>query len=109
MKSEPPYIGCKLFILLCIAVASATALAGEAPWQNFAAKSDDWYRGEEGRRIAANILSFQSAEGSWPKNTNTTATRHIGDSSKLHGTFDNGATIPELRFLARAYKATHDA
>lgn len=92
-------------ILLLI---SANLVAREAAWGTLAAKSDDWYRSEEGHRVAANILSFQSPDGSWPKNTNTTQALYTGDRSKLHGTFDNGATTGELRFLARAFKATHE-
>ena len=95
--------------LLWVAMAIEPCFSRDAPWQNFAAKSDEWYRGEEGRRIAANILSFQSSEGSWPKNTNTTDSKYSGDPAKLRGTFDNGATLGELRFLARAFKATHDS
>ena len=82
-------------------------LSRSADWGKFAQKPDERYRSEEGRRIAANILSHQSAEGSWPKNTDTTAERYSGDLAKLHGTFDNGATTGELRFLARAWRATN--
>ena len=89
------------------------AMAGDglgrsADWSKFAQKPDEWHRSEEGRRIAANILSHQSAEGSWPKNIDTAAQPYSGDFSKLQGTFDNGATTGELRFLARAWRATND-
>jgi PelA/Pel-15E family pectate lyase len=87
----------------------ANSISGNAPWESFAAKSDDWYRSEEGRRVASNILSFQTPEGSWPKNTNTTAFKQTVAGPKQRGTFDNGATTGELRFLARAFNATHDA
>ena len=33
---------------------------------------DEWYRSDEGKRIAANILSQQSDLGGWPKNVDTT-------------------------------------
>ncbi|WP_422931458.1 pectate lyase [Singulisphaera sp. PoT] len=80
-----------------------------AQWSQFAEKPEDWYRGPEGRRIAANILSYQTAAGDWPKNTDTSAKTFEGDPAKLHGTFDNGASVGELRFLARAYAATKDS
>jgi pectate lyase len=88
----------------------AWACAGDAatPLGTFAKKTDDWYRSEEGRRIAENILSWQSDAGSWPKNTNTTAKPFSGDRNKIQGTFDNSATTGELRFLARSFRVTHE-
>jgi PelA/Pel-15E family pectate lyase len=70
---------------------------------------DDWYRGDEGKRIAANILSHQSDLGGWPKNVDT-ALPYSGTNREkdLAPTFDNGATTDELRFLARAHRATGD-
>lgn len=69
---------------------------------------DAWYRSPEAVRIAAIILSYQSEQGSWPKNIDTTATPYTGKPEDLHGTFDNGATVGELRFLARVYNATKE-
>jgi PelA/Pel-15E family pectate lyase len=69
-------------------------------------KPDEWYAGEEGRRIAANVLSWQSDLGGWPKNVNTASPCPRG--AKRSPTFDNGATTDELRFLARAFGATGD-
>lgn len=74
----------------------------------FLKKPDAWFGGEEARRIAANLLTFQSAHGGWPKNTATTAAAYSGDRSLVESTFDNGATTDELRFLARTYRATQD-
>jgi len=82
--------------------------AGAARWNEFASKPDDWYRGDEGRRVASNILSHQSLQGGWPKNTDTSAKLFVGERAKLQGTFDNGATTDELRFLARAFVATKE-
>ena len=48
--------------------------------------------------MAASILSFQSPEGGWPKNTITTTAPYTGEDRKLQPTFDNGATTDELRF-----------
>jgi pectate lyase len=71
--------------------------------------ADDWYRGDEGKRIAANILSHQSDLGGWPKNVDTAAPYTGTNRQKdLAPTFDNGATTDELRFLARAHRATGD-
>jgi len=70
-------------------------------------KNDDWFRSDEAKRIAANILSWQTPRGDWPKNSNTTVP-FTGDRAKATGTFDNGATTDELRFLARMVVATND-
>jgi PelA/Pel-15E family pectate lyase len=75
---------------------------------NYIEKPDDWYRSDEARQIADNILSWQSPQGSWPKNVNTRRNPYTGDPNKLEGTFDNGATTGELRFLARVFNATGD-
>lgn len=71
-------------------------------------QADDWFRGKEGSRIIENVLSWQSSSGSWPKNQRTTGAPYQGDPANLRGTFDNGATTDELRFLARAFQATQD-
>lgn len=64
---------------------------------------------EQAKRVAANILSFQSDLGGWPKNVDTTKNPYEGDRRSLEPTYDNGATTGELRFLARIYTATGDA
>ncbi|HTK73690.1 MAG TPA: pectate lyase [Gemmataceae bacterium] len=97
---------------ICAAVtmtaANSTYAAG-FPWARYAAKSDDWYRSADGRRVADNLLSQQSPLGSWPKNFDTSAKPYEGNPADIKGTFDNGATIGEIRFLARAYRATQEA
>ncbi|MBV9125173.1 MAG: pectate lyase [Planctomycetes bacterium] len=89
---------------LALALTGTAAAKGGA-WK-YLEKPDDWYRGAEAAQVAANILSYQSAEGSWPKNIDTTAAPFAGDPADLKGTFDNGATTDELRYLARIYQAT---
>jgi pectate lyase len=90
-----------------LAIGGAT---GERPdWSSLLRQPPEWFRSAEGRRIAANILSFQTERGDWPKNTDTAGAAFTGDRSALRGTFDNGATVNELRFLARAHRATGEA
>jgi len=84
-------------------------LAGAPPWSDLLRRPDPWFAGAEGRRTTQNILSWQSAEGSWPKNQDTTRSPYTGDPARIRGTFDNGATVDELRYLARAWQATGDA
>jgi hypothetical protein len=95
-------------ILLLLTVVAGAVAAQKTAWGTFAKKPDNWYRSDEGRRIAENILSWQSAEGAWPKNQDNTKRPFVGDRKRIKGTFDNGATTDELRFLARAFRATQD-
>ncbi len=93
---------------LIAALCVASLFARAASSSEFQRKPDDWFNSAEGKHIVSNVLSWQSREGSWPKNTNTFAQPFTGDRAELHGTFDNGATTDELRFLARAFNVQHD-
>ena len=87
-----------------------------------------WYGSTEAARIAAIIVSFQTPAGGWSKNLNLTAQVRVpGESfapdNNSHylvkndfdslpadhwdyvGTFDNDATVTELRFLAKVIAA----
>jgi pectinesterase len=77
-------------------------------WDQFAEMPDEWYRSPAGLKIMENVLSWEAAEGGWPKAVNTAAKPFTGDRKKIKSSFDNGATTPEIRFLARAYRATKD-
>lgn len=67
-------------------------------------RSDDWLLGSDGREAVNNVLSHQARNGSWPKNTETADHEYRGKTKELSGTFDNGATLSELRLLARVYR-----
>jgi PelA/Pel-15E family pectate lyase len=95
-----------LALLCCLAPTSATPAASGA--RKYLDKPAAWYRGDEAKRVAANVLSYQSDLGGWPKNVDTTAAPYRADRQALRPTFDNDATTDELRFLARMYKATGD-
>lgn len=73
------------------------------------AQSEEWFRSDAGRQAIENVLSWQADAGDWPKNQDNKETPFRGERSKLKGTFDNGATTKELRFLARAFSVTKDA
>jgi pectate lyase len=64
-----------------------------------------WFGGDEAAKVAESILSWQSPLGGWPKNLDTTAA-NPNDATRVEPTFDNGATVNELRFLARMCAAT---
>jgi PelA/Pel-15E family pectate lyase len=97
-------------------------------------ESAAWYGGTEGRRIADIAVSFQTPAGGWSKNLNFTklprapGEHFAGDNNSLFltaadndaphdagwsyvGTFDNGATVAQLRYLAEVVTAvgTNDA
>lgn len=91
-----------------LAFLSPAMVFATLPWQNYAGRSDDWYRSDEAKRVTANVLSWQSVAGSWPKNNDTTRQPSTEDPNKISGTFDNNSTTGELRFLAREFRATQD-
>jgi PelA/Pel-15E family pectate lyase len=87
-------------------------------------KPTAWYGEAEGRRIADIIVSFQTPAGGWSKNLDMTLhprapgeafapdnrSRFLGEADfdaphNVHwnyvGTFDNDATVTELRYLAK--------
>ena len=49
-------------------------------------KADAWFAEDQAKRVAANILSFQSDLGGWPKNENTTEKPYEGDRRSLEPT-----------------------
>src|SRR5262245_7978521 len=84
--------------------AGVAAAAGPTRYLD---KPAEWYASAEAKQIAANVLSHQADGGGWPKNTDTTKP-FTGDRQSLKGTFDNGATTDELRYLARVFTATKE-
>lgn len=84
-------------------------LYAATPASNLLKQPDAWFHSDEGAKRLENILSWQSEQGDWPKNKDTTTGKYSGDRSKLRGTFDNGATTDELRVLARAVRVTGEA
>jgi PelA/Pel-15E family pectate lyase len=88
-------------------LASVCPAATNGP-RRYLQKPEAWFAGAEAKRIAENILSYQSDAGGWPKNIDTTAAPFRGDRKELKPTFDNGATTDELRFLARVHKSGAD-
>ena len=98
--------------------------AGKADWfsppvgPDFALASSmagAWFGGAEARRIAGVIVSYQTPAGGWSKAVDMTARNRLPgesysstDSWSWIGTFDNGATTEELRFLGAEAQAQTD-
>jgi len=91
--------------ILCLLLLSASNATVPS---KFAKQSDEWFQSKEGMNIADNVLTWQTPSGSWPKNKDTASKPFDGDSEDLHGTFDNGATTDELRFVVRAFRVTNE-
>ena len=77
-------------------------------FDEMAKRPEAWLRSPEGAAIVENVLSRQTFTGSWPKNTDNTQPLDAEDPDDMTGTFDNGATTGEVRFLARAAIVTGD-
>lgn len=73
-----------------------------------------WYAGPDARRVADNIVSFQTPAGGWGKNVDRDGPVRLRgqfyvpddgpdakESWNYIGTIDNNATTTEIRFLAR--------
>lgn len=107
LVSSAAPLWCALFCLIALSLAPLASGKGLTPGLD--QKPKGWYQSAEGLLVTTNILSWQSAAGSWPKNLDTSSRPYTGDPAKLQGTFDNGATTGELRFLARAFVVTSNA
>lgn len=94
-----------LRIICTLGFLCLSAIASPAVYLD---KPDGWFRSPEGETITARVLSWQSNHGSWPKNVDTTRKEFTGDRKSITGTFDNKATTDELRYLARAFRATKE-
>lgn len=73
----------------------------------------EWYRTDEGERVANIIVSFQTPSGGWSKRTDMgSRPRQEGEAFGVElsyiPTFDNSATTTQLRVLAQAYRANQD-
>jgi len=98
-----------IILVLAILVCGPSArAAGASSASKMLDKPAEWYKSDEATKAAANVLSFQSPLGGFPKNIDTAAKPYTGEAKDLHPTYDNSATTDELRFLARMYEYTKD-
>lgn len=90
---------------------------GNRSWRSKMNESNpDFFKTDEARRIADQIILWQRCTGGWPKNTDmvtplTSEQRQSVADSKQRtddSTIDNGATTQQMRFLARFYQQTHN-
>ena len=95
-------------LLLAFLIACSLTESLAARVADYLNRSEDWYKSTEAREIARNIISWQCEDGDWPKNTDTVSALRSPNPQASSGTFDNGATTGELRYLARLFSITRD-
>lgn len=87
-------------------------------WKKIVRNSDDeFFRSDEAKRIAENVLVYQRLTGGWPKNiaihkplTSKEKATVVADKKKRNdSTTDNDATILEMTYLALLYKQMPEA
>lgn len=98
---------CRCLLGFMLALPGLESAAAQRAFQ-FLNRPADWFRSAEAANIASNIVTFQTDRGDFPKNTDTASAPYTGDRAALKGIFDNGSTIPELRFLAKTFNAARD-
>ncbi len=111
-------IGITLMSTLCLAQHKESASADylSKRWKDVASKMPaEWYGSGEAKLVAENVLLAQKEIGGWEKNksyhqafTESEKEHYIHDRSEIGATFDNDATITELRFLAKVYSHFKD-
>lgn len=78
---------------------------------------DTWFAGPEATQLTAALLSFQTPAGGWSKKLGFsqgprqpgmqwTSQSDPGKRPHYQATFDNGATVNQIEFLARVWDAT---
>lgn len=77
--------------------------------------SHEWYGTTEAIRVAENVLISQKDIGGWIKNhpyhhelSDSLKNNFIETKGEIGGTFDNGATIMEMRFLSKVFSNSKD-
>ena len=84
-------------------------------WDDVLKQPAAWFGSDEAARIADLLLLYQRDTGGWPKNIDMSAplaadarTRLLAERVNTDSTIDNGATVTQLRALARIHTARPD-
>jgi PelA/Pel-15E family pectate lyase len=93
--------------------AKPTAPAKPSSWRQVSrTKSPEWYKTDEARRVADNLLIYQGTDGGWGKNIDMAKPLTPEQVDRIEAnrdrgtTLDNGATYTQIKFLANMYAAT---
>jgi PelA/Pel-15E family pectate lyase len=81
-------------------------------WSDIFEQSKDWYAVDEATRIANQVILYQHDNGGWSKNLDMSAMltqkereEIAKNKSNTDTTIDNGATVTQLRYLAKVITA----
>ena len=97
---------------------AGTAQTASAPvaWSAVLRQPAAWYGSADARRIAGTVRLSQRSSGGWPKDVDLTRVLSdddrralAADRTRTDSTIDNGATVTEMRFLARVFASAGDA
>jgi unsaturated rhamnogalacturonyl hydrolase len=106
-SNDPKAVG--PFILASLEIEGARKVA----WRDVLEQDDAWFASPEAAAVAENVLLFQRDTGGWPKNVELAARLDVDEraaaaaaKTATDSTIDNGATVTQLRFLARVGAAT---
>src|SRR5688500_5238592 len=86
------------------------------PWKTVATRMPtEWYASDSAKKVAETVLYCQQDIGGWAKNkpyhhplTDSARAEIEKNKSGVGATIDNGATINEMKFLAKMYDHTKD-
>lgn len=95
------------------AASSASASnSARVDWKQSLRQPAAWYASAEAARVAENLLLYQRDSGGWPKNLDMARELDAAARAQLlrqkaatDSTIDNGATVSQMRFLARVVSA----
>ncbi len=91
-------------------VAAPGAQAPQVRWQDVLRQPDAWYGQPEARAIADSVRKYQRSSGGWPKDIDMTRPPDAAAAgTRPDSTIDNGATVTQIRLLARVFDAAGDA
>jgi PelA/Pel-15E family pectate lyase len=79
--------------------------------------NDTWFHGEDARRAASNMVTFQTPSGGWSKRVDVIGRPRLPGESYFSenagwtyiATIDNDSTTEQIRFLAAAYSGHADS
>jgi len=99
-------------VVLILATGSISAKQASVAWDQVLRQPAAWYATADAERVAENVLAYQRHTGGWPKNIDMAAPIAANDRTKLtadraldDSTIDNGATVTQVRLLARVVTA----
>ena len=76
-------------------------------WIHYGKKPLTWYETNEAKRIARNVLDWQTERGDWPNDTDSSRPFEPG-KARRGGSFDDRHTTGDIRFLERMFRVTGD-